>query len=77
MSLVEIMSFEDAGEISFVKSVLQSENIFCHVVGDHYGRGAFPRLLVHRDELEQARKVLIAAGFDKRVYSEKRLGLPQ
>ena len=75
MSLVEVMTFEDAGSISFVESVLRSENIVFRVAGDDHSPGRRPRLLVAKDDLEHAYNMLIDIGFEQRVYSKPRLGL--
>ena len=75
MSLVEVMTFEDAGSISFVESVLRSENLVFRVAGDDHSPSRRPRLLVAKDDLEHAYNLLIEIGFEKRVYSKPRLGL--
>ena len=74
MSLVEIMTFEDLGSVSFVESALQSENIFYHVSDNRYVPIRTSRLLVARDDLARARELLIELGFEARVYSKARLG---
>lgn len=77
MSLVEVMTFEDAGSISFVESVLRSESILFRVAGNDHSPGRRPRLLVAENDVEHTRDMLIEIGFEKRVYSKKRLGLQE
>jgi len=73
MSLKEIMTFEDQSSISFVESLLRGESIRFLVAGTDYLPTTIPQLLVHEDDIDRARSLLIQPGFEARVYSEKRI----
>jgi len=64
---VEIYSTYNQGDIAFIKSVLEGENITYYFQGDNpsllVAAGAYARLLVKTDEADRAREILRESGF--------------
>ncbi len=73
MTLKEVMTFEDHASISFVESLLQAEKVYFLIAGMDHTPTTVPRLLVHENDVDRARSLLLNAGFERRVYSEKRI----
>jgi hypothetical protein len=68
--LVEIFSTYNQGDIAFIKSVLDGEDIHYFFSGEStlmmIAAGAYARLLVKADEADRAREILQEFGFLER-----------
>jgi len=69
VEMVEVFSTYNPGDIAFIKSVLDGEDIHYFFQGESsamlVAAGAYARLLVQQDQVERAREILQEAGFLK------------
>ncbi len=67
--MVEVFSTYNPGDIAFVKSVLDGEDIHYYFQGENtamlVAAGAYARLLVRADQAGRVREILQEAGFLK------------
>jgi hypothetical protein len=67
--MVEVFSTYNPGDIAFVKSVLDGEDIHYYFQGENtamlVAAGAYARLLVRADQADRVREILQEAGFLK------------
>ena len=69
VEMVEVFSTYNPGDIAFVKSVLDGEDIHYYFQGENtamlVAAGAYARLLVRADQADRVREILQEAGFLK------------
>ncbi|MDD2276756.1 MAG: DUF2007 domain-containing protein [Smithellaceae bacterium] len=69
VEMVEVFSTYNPGDIAFVKSVLDGEDIHYYFQGENtamlVAAGAYARLLVRADQAGRVREILQEAGFLK------------
>lgn len=69
VEMVEVFSTYNPGDITFVKSVLDGEDIHYYFQGENtamlVAAGAYARLLVRADQADRVREILQEAGFLK------------
>ena len=69
VEMVEVFSTYNPGDIAFVKSVLDGEDIHYYFQGENtamlVAAGAYARLLVRADQAGRVREILQKAGFLK------------
>ena len=69
VEMVEVFSTYNPGDIAFVKSVLDGEDIHYYFQGENtamlVAAGAYARLLVRADQAGHVREILQEAGFLK------------
>jgi hypothetical protein len=67
VDMVEVFSTYNPGDIAFIKSVLDGEDIHYFFSGESsamlIGAGAYARLLVQADQVDRAREILQEMGF--------------
>ncbi len=67
MKMIEVYSTYNPGDIAFIKSVLDSEDIHYYFQGENsnmlVAAGAYARLLVQDDQAQRVREILQEAGF--------------
>ena len=67
MKMIEVYSTYNPGDIAFIKSVLDSEDIHYYFQGENanmlVAAGAYARLLVQDDQAQRVKEILQEAGF--------------
>lgn len=65
--MIEVYSTYNPGDIAFIKSILDSEDIHYYFQGESSNMlvvaGAYARLLVQDDQAQRVREILQEAGF--------------